>query len=371
MDAIDVNTADPQAETQQKQAIVPTLLSVVGSVAGALVASTFSESPSYNWIGAILGAALPPLIAVAGPFSHLRLTAGFLVIGVALFVTYSGFAVQARVTGSATSILPGPDPKTTSSVKSIAPTPTSSPTVLVTCEGQLCIRVTPILLHCSNDGCDSDITVKSTGTKVLRVTGFEFEGAAAGRFHQDSNCVDAGPLTKNETCTIAVRLDPGPAGTARLRIHQNLKGPASLVALVAAGADPPSDGGDTQDLSFSTVSSCQVDPGGASNGGDKLTISVAVLNSNDQNLAQLVPFSLTSDTGLNGGGNAQVSTGSGSAPMTVALGSADYSQVHHFTLTLDPEGKIPETNESNNSLEVRVDLPTRPDSPSDVPCTTN
>lgn len=376
MDAIDVNTAESQTATQQKQAIVQALLGMVGATAGALVTNTVAINqtdnwnPIYNWIGAVLGAVLPELVTAVGPFPRLRLTAGLLVIGISLFGTYSGFALQARVAGNESSILPGPEPKQ-KSPEIIKPTPTPSPTALVTCEGNLCIKVTPILLHCSNGGCDSDITVKSAGTKPLRITGFGFDGPAAGRFHQDSQCVELGDLTKNGPCTITVRMDPGPAGKARLRIHQNLKGPASLVTLVATDATPPTSGTGTLDLSLSTTPVCRVDPGGGSNGGDSLTISGAVLNSIDQQLTKSVAFSLTSDTGLSSGGHISVSAETDSTPIAVDLSPANYSQAHQFTLTVDPADEIAETNESNNGLEVLVDLPARPNGPRRVPCTTN
>jgi hypothetical protein len=70
---------------------IPMVLAVVASVCGTLVTGAFEASPNMRLFGAALGAALPPLIAVAGPFVGLRAATGVLVAAGSLIVTYSGF----------------------------------------------------------------------------------------------------------------------------------------------------------------------------------------------------------------------------------------------------------------------------------------
>lgn len=72
------------------------------------------------------------------------------------------------------------------------------------------------------------MTVRSEGTKVLEVTGLRFTGDAASRLSQEGTC-QGKSLAKNETCSFRVRVRPGAAGNAQLRIAQNLLGSASLV----------------------------------------------------------------------------------------------------------------------------------------------
>jgi hypothetical protein len=62
---------------------------------------------------------------------------------------------------------------------------------------------------------------------VLVVTGIKFTGDAAGRLWHEGKCI--GKLHRGETCSFTVRVKPGAAGQAQIRIQQNLEGPASLV----------------------------------------------------------------------------------------------------------------------------------------------
>jgi hypothetical protein len=115
-----------------------------------------------------------------------------------------------------------------------------------TCEGGLCITVTPTVLHCSDDGCDDVVTVRSTGSELLRIDSIELEGHAAGSFRQDGDC-ESRELAEDETCSITVQFTPGDAGEARLVIHQNLKGPPTVVALEGEIDPKPTDGPTTSD----------------------------------------------------------------------------------------------------------------------------
>jgi hypothetical protein len=367
LDGIDVNTIEP-TDGRQHHAAIPMLLAVVSSVAGALVARSLETSQSLALFGAAVGAAIPPLLAVVGPFTHLRLAVGVLITVIALVVTYASFTVSEKALGKGgtTFPVPGPAPETTRTVTSPATT-TGSQTAGTTCEGQLCISWSPKRLHCSSDPCEPDVTVRSEGSTVLLVTGLVFTGDVGSRLSQEGDCIDA-DLQRDETCSIRVHVKPGEAGSAQLRIQQNLKGPASIIDLEVDAITPttPAD----LDLSLSAPRGCSVIPGGAISGADNLTIFVAILKSGNGKLLQLVPYTLTSDTGLNGGASSGVSTGSSSTPMQVDLGPDDYGQSHSFTVTIDPKNEIAEQDETNNTLPVTVSLPARPDQTENVPCTT-
>jgi hypothetical protein len=383
VEAIDVNTAEPPPEPPGKRqnAALPILLAVIGSVAGTLVSSAFNSSQNLTLLGAALGAAIPPLVAVTGPFTHLRLWAGVLTAVVALAVTYGGFTVWDKATGVEDTTFPVPETegrRTTSPTTSpptrwppttLSPTNSGSSPAGATCEGELCIGWAPLQLHCSGDPCESDITVRNEGTEVLRVTGLKFTGDAAGRLWQEGTC-EGQSLDRDGTCSITVRVQPGVAGHAQLRIQQNLEGPASLVDIEVDALQTASSPDANLDLSLYTVPECSVIPGGALSGADNLTVFVAVRNSGPAQLSQLVPFTLTSDTGRAGGGNTAISTGTDFTAMQIDLGLDDYGRSHHFTVTVDPIDEIAERDESNNTLELTVVLPDRPNLAEDVPCTT-
>jgi len=58
----------------------------------------------------------------------------------------------------------------------------------------------------------------------------------------------------------------------------------------------------------------------------------------------------------------------GPSSLQVNLDSTEFGQDHKFTITVDPKGAIPESNESNNVLSVTVKLPTKVTGSGDVPC---
>ncbi|MBM7797719.1 hypothetical protein JOE57_000640 [Microlunatus panaciterrae] len=374
-----MSTGEPATEPTKKpqHPALPMLLAVIGSVAGTLVSNAFDASQNLTLLGATLGAALPPLVSVAGPHTHLRLWTGALIAVIALAVTYGGFTIRDKAMGVQETTFPVPKSQPTRPPQS-TPTPTpqttaqptssgSTPTPGVTCEGELCISWTPQQLHCASDPCAPVVTVRSDGTQVLQVTGLKFTGDAADRLWQEGTCPGKS-LHQGETCTITVRVKPGPAGHAQLRIQHNLQGPASLVDIdvdASTTATPVAN----LDLSLFTLPECSVVPGGALSGADNLTIFVAVRNSGPAQLSRLVPFTITSDTGLTGGGNTAVSTGSGFSAMQVDLRPGDYGHAHHFTVTIDPSNEIAERDEMNNTLKVTVSLPARPSQAQDVPCT--
>ena len=375
-----MTTSEPPVEPTNKRQhpAIPMLLAVIGSVAGTLVTSAFSSSQNLALFGAALGAAVPPLIAVAGPFTHLRLGAGVLIAAMALLLTYGGFTARDNALGVEEKTFPPvPGTKSTGTETSrpkttppTRPTPSSSasPSPGASFEGQLCINWWPRRLHCSTDPCDPNVTVASEGNEVLIVTGLKFTGEAASRLSQQGTC--EGEVDQDEPCSITVRVKPGAAGRAQLRIQQNLDGPASLVDIEVDALSTTSSPLADLDLSLFTLPECGVVPGGALSGADNLTIFVAVRNSGPTQLSQLATFTIASDTGLIGGGNAAVSTGSSFAAMQVDLRPDDYGRSHRFTVTVDPNNDIAERDESNNTLRVTVSLPGPPNNAQDVPCTT-
>jgi hypothetical protein len=202
----------PKPSDKGQRPVVPTLLAVVGSVAGALVSKALDSSQSLALLGAGLGAAIPPLVAVKGRRSHLRLAGGVLIAALALVFTYAGFTVSEKALGKADTTFPVPG-------SGLAAKTTSAG---ATCEGQLCIRWPPRDLDCSSDLCEPDVTVRSEGDKELRVTGLLFTGQAKSRYSPGRTCNGA-RLQKGEECSITVHVDQGKAaGPAQLRIQQNL-----------------------------------------------------------------------------------------------------------------------------------------------------
>ena len=229
--------AEPTNKPQKHEAAIPLLLAVIGSVAGTLVSSAFSSSQNLALFGAALGAAIPPLVSVAGPFTHLRLWTGVLIAIIALVVTYGGFTLPEKAAGvdDNRTTFPVPRPNTTGKKT----TPATAPTSGLTCEGKLCISWSPRQLHCSDDPCEPRVTVRSKGTKVLDVTGIKFTGEAASRLWQEGNCKGES-LHQGEKCSFTVRVKPGASGQAQIRIQQNLQGPASLVDVEVDALQTPS-----------------------------------------------------------------------------------------------------------------------------------
>jgi len=234
-------------------------------------------------------------------------------------------------------------------------TPEPPPPTPIACEAQPCINWSPHRLHCSSDPCKPTVTVRSEGTKVLRVTGLKFTGGAADRLEPEETCKGRS-LRQGEACFITVRVKPGVAGRAQLRIQQNLPGPASLVD-IEVDTWRPSPTPDL-DLSLDGALECTVSPTEDSE-GHVLTIDVPVRNSGPGRLSQQVSVSVSSDTGLEGEETADLITSSTRVPVTVNL-PPDYGDEHRFIVTVDPAGEIAEQDESNNTLEAIVPLQDQP-----------
>ena len=106
----------------------------MGAVAATSISSLFGASPTGSMASAALGAAIPPAVTMVGPWRRLRLGAGVLIIGAALFVTYWGvtgfdsatgretFPSPQQISPSSTDANPNPSPD---------PAPPTSPTPTV------------------------------------------------------------------------------------------------------------------------------------------------------------------------------------------------------------------------------------------------
>jgi len=123
------------------------------------------------------------------------------------------------------------------------------------------------------------------------------------------------------------------------------------------------------DITLYTLPECSVVPRGALSGADALTMLVAVRNGGPGTWNALVPFRVTSDTGLASSGNTALSTGSGFTAMQVDLSDSDYGRAHRFTIIADPANQIRERDETNNQLVISVALPPRPTGTINVNCT--
>ncbi|MBB5639939.1 hypothetical protein [Cryobacterium roopkundense] len=137
------------------------------------------------------------------------------------------------------------------------------------------------------------------------------------------------------------------------------------VLLTVAVEGPPAN---APDFVLYALPECSVVPGGSLSGADQITIFVALRNSGPGPWTALVPFEITSDTGLRAAGNSALSTGSSFTPMQVDLTLLDFDRTLRFTAVADPANSIQEENEANNSLVVVVNMPPRMTEADDVPC---
>lgn len=114
------------------------------------------------------------------------------------------------------------------------------------------------------------------------------------------------------------------------------------------------------DFTVAAASECSVAPGVADNAPDCLLISVDLRNDGaDTPEAASVLVSLQSDTGLSRDVSLAATTESKPQTVRINIGPSAFERVHTFTIKADPKGTIPEINEGNNSVEVKVALPAR------------
>jgi hypothetical protein len=159
----------------------------------------------------------------------------------------------------------------------------------------------------------------------------------------------------SESAGKIIQVDPGEGSVADSSV---------VLTIGVEGPDPAG----LPDFTLFTLPQCDFVPGGALSGADALGIQVAVRNSGPGDWESLVPFSLVSDTGLQAQGNTAISAGSSFTSMQVDVGLGDSNRAHRFTITVDPNNEEAERNEDNNSIEVLVVLPPRPNTAVELSC---
>lgn len=246
------------------------------------------------------------------------------------------------------------------------PATSTEPPVGSACEDDVCVKWSPAKLRCTTDPCTPAVTVWSEGAKPLVVRGLRLTGDAKDRLDTDTEDCLGISLDRGQSCTITVGVAPGRPGRAQLRIQQNLPHKSSVVDIevAAPGAD--------LDLSVAAPDlRCSVVPDDPYWNADGLTIFVHVVKTGTAKPPGAVPFRVASDTGLNRPGSATLSDDPKALTrMRIPLRRADYDASHVYTLTVDPDDKLRELDETNNSLQVTLPRFDPPVSTSDVPCWT-
>jgi hypothetical protein len=126
--------------------------------------------------------------------------------------------------------------------------------------------------------------------------------------------------------------------------------PGATVTL--AVAQPPAQGAD---LSLA-LAECQLILGGAPTGADALNLLVHTLNEGTTQVPGAVVVEVVAG-GLSNRVNAPI-TGPGSVVVPfLELREGDYTGPTEVALTIDPDDAIPETRRDNNTLSIRVELP--------------
>ncbi|WP_222265759.1 hypothetical protein [Modestobacter marinus] len=223
-------------------------LAVLGAVCSAVATGVLDRldvSATGKLIGLAVGAALPPFIAVAGRWQHVRVAAATLMTVLALILSYSGWLVFANVSDTEP-VVPTPQQVIVGLAgggDAPADAPAEDPTDAIEMwEGELGIRVSPGSITCDESGACNGVTVTSIGTGLLAITGLELEDEGATTL-QASGC-DNAQLTQGGKCIITLAFadgKPPKSVPTHLVIHQNFKGPATKVPLVAADPADPTD----------------------------------------------------------------------------------------------------------------------------------
>jgi len=321
------------APTSAREAAAATGISIVGAICGTLITAAFEGAPSQKLTGAVIGAIVATLFTVTGPYLHIRAAAGVAVTGVALVLTYGGVAVADTITGNTTY------PKIpTASSRPSAP-PSAVPRPNETCEGSLCLTVPARQEFCVVKGCHAAIPVTNTGSRQIRIKDVEIDGVGASAFQRNNGCANR-TLKVDQECSIVITLLALPAGEAALVIHQNLKGPATRVALVAS---PSADS--RPNLRMSTKATCSY----TATGSPHLSVETAIRNDGPGFLDKPVMVRVAEAGGQTQDFTAGIGNVVLSLPTTPAVD-------HALTLTVDPRDEIDEVDESNNTRHIAIAL---------------
>jgi hypothetical protein len=323
---------------------------VIGAVLVTLVTGALNTSPMARLVGAALGAAIPVLVAAGAQ----GIIVSGLITGGALLFTYGGFTIFDYAS----------DKKATFPLPAALPAPgDNGPSPTTTTTDSLGLEVKPKKVTCDSDGCD-ELTVTSTGDRLVKIYNIEFIGDDVGEFSHDG-CENQ-DLEKDQACQITVTFTPSRPGsrTVTLRMHHNV-GPYPTdipIEAEASGGPPPP----TLDLvpAKDTVT-CVYQAGGA-------------LVDHQPKDALQITFTLQLDgaSQLPDGASVLITARSSRGPrdpyerggvgegryVALPLEPSDYRRLHTVTVRVDPNNEVPEGNEDNNVFRVRVFVPSRPSS---------
>ncbi|MBO2448501.1 hypothetical protein J4573_15470 [Actinomadura barringtoniae] len=218
--------AIPQQRPGSLGPVVPAMLGAIcGSVVVTLITTSLHLSPTSRVIAAAAGAAVAPMISTVGRLHRLRIGAGLLITIVALAITYGGFTIVDRATGRTDPHLPLP------SVGGIGTLGTQTGNDTQT---GLHIKTDPssLELDCDDAGktCEDTVSVSNSGTLPLRIGAIELLGPGAAAYNH-TGCEHQTLPAHSDPCKITVTRQTANAGTARLVIHQNLRGAPTEVVV--------------------------------------------------------------------------------------------------------------------------------------------
>lgn len=186
----------------------------------------------------------------------------------------------------------------------------------------------------------------------------------------------AGPSTDNNTGSdinsvlsdeVTTEDGDAPQPTEGVTDNRDTAPPTDVVTTDQGDATPPPPLPQTNlDIYWVGPLECSIIAGGGAGGADGLTIFVG-LRSGGETVTSLIPISASTDSGGNSSANAAAGT-NGSTPVQVNLAASDYGRSLGVTVTADPKNTIAETDDSNNTLNISVDLPVTGPASQDVPC---
>ena len=317
-------------------------------------------------VGTILGAAVPQLITEVGPWHRLRASLAIVVTASALFVAYGGFAIFAFASDNP-SVVPLPH---------FMPNPNPGPGIAVSTHAVDCGSWTA-----GTHLCDT-VTVKSTGSKPLRVDSVEITPHGLG-FSHDQNCVrtkDHPPplyLPKGATCTVQVSFEPSGAEgqrSAQMIIHENIATDNGVRVAVHAEVKARTPVGNL-------VASLAENADGS--GRCEFVAGVVIDNQTVNAIRIWLAMSLKTPTTADLPTRVHVSTSSETLPGTsqdnfpidaedsllIPVESEMYDKEHFVRVTVDPNDDVPEFDEDDNDEpNIKVYLPAQPEGV--VPCKT-
>jgi hypothetical protein len=350
----------PRRRRPPEPAAGTTWVGIVVSVAGSLLATWFTGlldgNPSQRLVGAVVGAVLPALLTEALSKGRVRPVVAVLVALLAVVLTY----VSLTAADYATSTPP------TFPLPPGVQSPTGSRTELRDGVG---INVTPTYLECTEHGCSEPVRVSNAGTVPLEVGDIEVAGAYAASFRADPDaaCAHHRLEQSGDECSFDVVFTPSGTGereTATVLIHQNLPGDPTFLPVSGVGEatdpDPEVDPEAAFELELGIEVECVHQRSGAADGRDALQVyfPLRLLKGDAEELPGLVAISAVSDSGATGSNHTAV--GAGRTHVALPLGESDYAREHLVTVIADPGNDVPEVDEANNAILVRVRVPEHP-----------